>query len=155
MSVDAFNVTVYTQGKVKTTLPVPDPGGGPPLAPQNIWGAIFTSGGLRENGDRYAPSYIGGGLGLPKGDPNPDYDANGYDYTVEFSGGASAGQVQLFDPMFCGTGPNTTGGSYGAGDHWTDSPSGGPIKPVAVTYRLFDMRGTPLDPSDDGAPWPP
>ncbi|MGZ8527539.1 MAG: hypothetical protein ACXWWR_01995, partial [Candidatus Limnocylindrales bacterium] len=152
VSVDAFNVTVYTQGKVKQTLPVPDPITGTPLAPQNIWAAIFTSGGLRENGDRYAPSYIGGGLGLPTGDPNPDYDANGYDYTVELSGGATNGQVRLFDPIFCATGPNTTGGSYGAGDHWTGSPSGGPINPVAVTYRLYDMRNTPLDPSDDGAP---
>lgn len=150
-SVDALNVTVYTQARVNQTLPVPDPITGTPLAPQNIWGAVFTSGGLRENGDRYAPSHIGGGLGLPKGDPNPDYDANGYDYTVELSGGATNGQVRLFDPIFCATGNNGHGGSYGAGDHWTDSPTGTNVKPVAVTYRLFDMRGTPLDPTDDGA----
>ena len=152
VSVDAFTVTVYTQAKINTTLPVPNPGGGAALVPQNIWGAVFTSGGLRENGDRYAPSNIGGGLGVPTGDPNPDYDADGYDYTVELSGGATNGQVQLFDPMFCATGPNTTNGSYGAGDHWTDTPSGTVIKPVAITYNLYDMRGTPLDPTDDGAP---
>jgi Flp pilus assembly protein TadG len=152
VSVDAFNVTVYTQGKVNQTLPVPNPAGGAPLVPQNIWGAIFTSGGLRENGDRYAPSNIGGGLGLPAGDPNPDYDANGYDYTVELSGGATNGQVRLFDPIFCATGGNGHGGSYGAGDHWTDIPGGTTIRPVAVTYRLYDMHNTPLDPSDDGAP---
>ena len=39
-------------------LGVHDPGGGT-LASQGFWGAIFTSGGLRENGDRYAPKYIG------------------------------------------------------------------------------------------------
>ncbi len=150
-SVDAFTVTVYTQGKVNATLPVPNPAGGAPLAPQNIWGAVFTSGGLRENGDRYAPSYIGGGLGQPKGDPNPDYDPNGYDYTVELNGGSN-GQVQLFDPIFCATGDNGHGGSFGAGDHWTDTPNGTVIKPVAVTYRLYDMHNTPLDPTDDGAP---
>ena len=66
--------------------------------------------------------YLGNGAGGAKGDPNPDYDPNGYDYTVELSGGATNGQVQLFDPMFCATGDNGHGGSFGAGDHWTDHP---------------------------------
>ena len=75
-------------------LSVPDPGAPPTgtLATQGFWGAIFTSGGVRENGDRYAPLYIGGNNppdGV-SGGPNPNYDANGYEYTIEV--GAS-GQV--------------------------------------------------------------
>ena len=153
VSVDALTVTVYsTTAQVKTVLPVNDPITGTPLAPQNIWGAMFTSGGIRENGDRYGPSYLGNGAGGSKGDPNPDYDPNGYDYTVELSGGATNGQVRLFDPMFCATGDNGHGGSFGAGDHWTDHAPSQVVAPVAVTYRLYDMNGTPLDTSDDGLP---
>ncbi|HEX5825776.1 MAG TPA: pilus assembly protein TadG-related protein [Candidatus Limnocylindrales bacterium] len=153
VSVDAFTVTVFSHtARVKSVLSVLDPVSGLPLAPQNIWGAVFTSGGVRENGDRYAPASLGNGAGGSKGDPNPNYDPNGYDYTVELSGGATNGQVRLFDPIFCATGDNGHGGSFGAGDHWTDHAPSQVIAPVAVTYRLYDMRGTPLDASDDGAP---
>ncbi len=152
VSVDALNVTVYsTTARTKAVLPVVDPLSGTTLAPQNIWGAMFTSGGTRENGDRFGPSFLGNGAGGSKGDPNPDYDPKGYDYTVELSGGASNGIVQIFDPMFCATGDNGHGGSFGAGDHWTDHPPSQVTAPVAVTYRLYDTRGTPLDTSDDGA----
>ena len=113
---------------------------------------MFTSGGTRENGDRFGPAYLGNGAGGNKSDPNPDYDPNGYDYTVELSGGASNGMVALFDPMFCATGNNGHGGSYGAGDHWTDHVPSQVVAPVAVTYRLYNMNGTPLDTTDDGPP---
>ncbi len=153
VSTDALNVTVYTKtARVNTRLNVNDPLSGTPLTPQNIWGATFTSGGVRENGDRFDPMYLGNGAGGAKGDPNPDYDPNGVDYTVEFKGGATGGQVRLFDPMFCATGNNGHGGSFGAGDHWTDHAPSQVTAPVAVTYRLYDMHGTPLDPNDDGAP---
>ena len=52
---------------------------------------------------------------------NPNYDADGYDYTVDFP--AANGQVRLFDPIFCATGDNGHGGWFGAGDHWTGSPA--------------------------------
>ena len=150
VSVDALTVTVYsTTARTKSVLPVVDPTTGAVLTPQNIWGAIFTSGGIRENGDRYGPSFLGNGAGGAKGDPNPNYDPNGYDYTVELSGGASNGIVHLFDPMFCATGDNGHGGSFGAGDHWTDHPPSQVVAPVAVTYRLYNMNGTPLDGTDD------
>ena len=87
-------------------MPVDDPITGTPLAPQNIWGAMFTSGGLRENGDRYGPAYLGNGAGGAKGDPNPDYDANGYDYTVELSGGATNGRSG--SSIRCSARPATT-----------------------------------------------
>jgi hypothetical protein len=136
------------------TLNVPDPAGGT-LASQGFWGAIFTSGGWRENGDRYAPSYIGNGTGAPSGSANPDYDPDGYDYLVEV--GAS-GQIMLFDPVFCATGGNGHGGLFGAGDHWT-SPTGNAGAanftggPVAVTYTLYDTKGTLANPNDDGPPY--
>ena len=143
-----FEGSTATPG-VNKTLTVNDPVSGKPLASQGFWGAIFTSGGLRENGDRYAPSFLGGGLGKPKGDPNPDYDPSGYDYTIEVG---PNGQVQLFDPMFCATGDNGHGGSFGAGDHWTDHSPSQVIAPVAITYRLYDTNGTVANTQDDGNP---
>lgn len=132
------------------TLTVDDPLAGTALASQGFWGAIFTSGGWRENGDKYAPAHIGNGApgGLSGNDPSPTYDANGYDYTIELPGGS--GDVRLFDPIFCATGSNGHGGSFGAGDHWT---SGGTSElPVAITYRLYDTHGTLQDLTDDGPP---
>jgi Putative Flp pilus-assembly TadE/G-like len=131
-------------------LTVYDPSDGSALDSQGFWGAMFTSGGNRENGDRFGPANLGNGAGGSAGDPNPNYDANGYDYTLELPGGS--GQVQLFDPMFCATGNNGHGGSYGAGDHWTDHPGGQVIAPVGITYRLYDTQGTVANTSDDGAP---
>ena len=136
------------------TLDVPDPSGGT-LDSQGFWGAVFTSGGWRENGDRYAPSFIGNGTGAPSGSANPDYDANGYDYLVEVG---VSGEIRVFDPIFCATGDNGHGGSFGAGDHWTSPTAnlhaanftGGP---VGVTYTLYDTKGTLANPGDDGAPY--
>ena len=59
--------------------------------------------------------------------------------------------------MFCATGFNNHGGSYGAGDHWT-SPTANDGQttftggPVSVTYRLYDTNNTPANPADDGSP---
>jgi Flp pilus assembly protein TadG len=150
-SLDRVRLKVYYQGFTggDTTLSVNEPiSPFNPLNPQGFWGAVFTSGGVRENGDRYAPSFIGGGTGAPFGDPNPNYDPDGYDYTVEFEGGGSTGQIQLFDPMFCATGPNGSNW-YGAGDHWTGHPGGTTIAPVHVTYRLYNTNGSPYNEADD------
>lgn len=161
---DQLQVVVHYQTTVTTpttypVLSVPDPGSttGGTLDSQGFWGAIFTSGGVRENGDRYAPLYIGGNSPPDgtNGGPNPNYDAGGYDYTVEV--GAN-GQVRLFDPVFCATGPNLTGGWLGAGDHWTTDGTGGntTIGPVAVRFTLFDTKETPYTTLDDdpvGSPW--
>ena len=40
---------------------------------------------------------------------NPDYDTEGYDYTVVIKG--AGGQVQVFDAPFCEVGSNGTGGA--------------------------------------------
>lgn len=132
------------------TLTVKDPANGSVLASQGFWGAMFTSGGYRENGDRYAPAYIGGGTSAAADSASPDYDPDGYDYLLELPGGS--GQVSLFDPMFCATGDNGHGGSFGAGDHWTSHPGGQVDRPVSVTYRLYNTNGTLSNTGDDGAP---
>ena len=147
--VDYHTVTTTTSQQV---LSVPNPNGVGSLASQGFWGAMFTKGGVRENGDRYGPAYLGNGAtgGGGNNSPNPDYDPNGYDYTVELNGGAN-GQVALFDPIFCATGPNSSGGWLGTGDHWTTyGPTGGTaIAPVGVTYRLYDTNNTPYNLADD------
>ena len=165
VSVDQARVQVWWDMATTTTtttttwttedLTVPDPLTGTTLTSQGFWGAIFTSGGVRENGDKYAPNYIGGGTTATVGSASPTYDAGGYDYTIELPGGS--GQVSLFDPIFCATGDNGHGGSFGAGDHWTSHPTSTTsqstvVAPVSITYRLYNTRGTLLDASDDGAP---
>ncbi len=148
--------TTVTTPETLSVLSVPNPSGGS-LATQGFWGAIFTSGGVRQNGDRYGPLYIGGNNPPDgtNGGPNPDYDPNGYDYTIEV--GAS-GQVRLFDPVFCATGTSPSGGWLGTGDHWTTDGTGGgsTLGPVAVQFRLFNTNGTAYTMSDDtqvGSDW--
>jgi Flp pilus assembly protein TadG len=136
--------TTYTT----QTLNVNDPVAGTPLASQGFWGAMFTSGGVRENGDRFGPANLGAGAVDAPGPASPTYDANGYDYITELPGGN--GQVRLFDPMFCATGDNGHGGSFGAGDHWTGRQGGGQVvRPVAITYRLYNTNGTLANATDD------
>ncbi len=161
VQVDLLEVRVHYTTSVTTpttypVLSVPDPAGGT-LPTQGFWGAIFTSGGVRENGDRYAPLYIGGNNPPDgtNGGPNPDYDPNGYDYTVEVGSG---GEVRLFDPIFCATGRNLSGGWFGTGDHWTNDGTGGGenVGPVSVRFRLYNTNGTPYTGSDDtqvGSDW--
>ena len=148
--------TTVTTPETLSVLSVANPSGGS-LATQGFWGAVFTSGGVRENGDRYAPLYIGGNNPPDgtNGGPNPDYDPNGYDYTIEV--GAN-GQVRLFDPVFCATGTSPSGGWLGTGDHWTTDGTGGgtTLGPVAVRFRLFNTNGTVYTTADDtqvGSDW--
>ncbi|MEX1334268.1 MAG: pilus assembly protein TadG-related protein [Candidatus Limnocylindrales bacterium] len=140
----------YSTAESYSVLDIDDPLTGSPLASQGFWGAIFTPGGVRENGDRYAPQYIGGNNPPDgsNGGTNPDYDPNGYEYTIEL--GAN-GQVRLFDPVFCAVGQNLSGGWFGTGDHWTTDGTGGgtTIGPVSVRFQLFNTNGTPYTSNDD------
>ena len=146
-SLDFFDVTVYSTGpgtSAATNLPTP---AGEALAPttQGFWGAVFTRGGVRRNGDRYSPEHFDPGV------VNAEYAPEGYDYTIEF--GADGGRVNLFDPVFCATGANASGSWYGAGDHWTTQSSSNstpdPGGPVTTVFTLYDQNNTPYDPSDD------
>jgi hypothetical protein len=146
-SLDFFDVTVYSTGPGTpsvTNLPTP---AGEALAPttQGFWGAVFTSGGVRRNGDRYSPSWFDPGVA------NVEQRPEGYDYTIELN--SDGGRVHLFDPVFCATGANASGSWYGAGDHWTTQGNGGgtpdPGGPVSTVFTLYDQNNTPYDPSDD------
>ncbi len=146
-SLDFFDVTVYSTGpgtSAATNLPTPP---GEALAPttQGFWGAVFTRGGVRRNGDRYSPEHFDPGV------INAEYAPEGYDYTIEF--GSAGGRVNLFDPVYCATGANASGSWYGAGDHWTTQSSSNstpdPGGPVTTVFTLLNMNNTPYDPSDD------
>ena len=136
-----YHTTTTTTTTTLTTGSVTSPTGAS-LSSQGFWGAVITRGGSRENGDEFSPyndnSSISGHTST-----NPEYDANGYDYTVILPG--SSGQVKIYDASFCETGPNGSGGNMGAGDHWINgSPNG-----VTTVYSLWNENGTPYDPSDD------
>ena len=142
-SLDRITAVAYFHAAAAfTPVPVKDPSG-TTLASQGFWGAVFTKGGVRQNGDRYSPAWYSGSTGTA----NADYYPAGYDYTLELGAG---GKVDLFDAPFCGVGPNTTSGWYGAGDHWTSRPNGAsPYGPVTTRYRLYNTNGTQYDSTDD------
>jgi hypothetical protein len=125
---------------VTTTVSGPqtinDPNGSA-LTSQGFWGAVITLGGSRENGDEFSPANDN-----LKGTSNPEYDAGGYDYTVILG---SNGKLELFDPTFCETGSNASGGNLGAGDHWI----GGPPNGVTTVFSLWNENGTAYTTVDD------
>lgn len=108
------------------------------LSAQGFWAALITRGGQRQNGDAYSPVSNGGSA-------NADHDPGGYNYTVEFGAGTANGSVYLFDPTYCGVGPNPAGGWYGTGDHWIASDRNA----VSTHFRLYRTNGTPTDETDD------
>ncbi len=126
----------YTTSTVDDPLQraITDPSTGAALTSQGFWGAVISAGGQRGNGDRYSPLLDGS-------NPNPDYDGKGYDYTIEVG---ALGRVSIFDPTFCATGPNTSGGSYGTGDHYI-----GTVGPVDTVFTLFNTNGTAYNLGDD------
>ena len=108
------------------------------LTSQGFWGAVLTRGSNRQSGDAISPANNGGAA-------NPDYDANGYDYTVDFPAGTNNGRVYLYDPTFCAVGHHSSGSYLGTGDHWIGT--GG--TPVTTQFRLWNTRNTPFDTNDD------
>ena len=148
--VDSVQVRVHYTAPARTTV-TSSLGGFSDVTTQGFWAAVFTRGGIRQEGDRYSPAFFD-----PGGGTNPDFDPAGYDYVLEYSGGATNGSVDLFDPMFCGVGDNRLPGAgaagpgwLGAGDHWTTQPSGGGRADPTIEYRLYNENNTPYDPSDD------
>jgi hypothetical protein len=136
----SYHTTTTTTTTTLTTGSVPSPAGGT-LAPQGFWGAVITRGGSKENGDEFSPQNDNASISGHTS-TNPEYDSSGYDYTVIVG---SNGVVKIFDPTFCETGPNGSGGNMGAGDHWIGgSPNG-----VTTVFSLWSENGTPYDTSDD------
>ena len=154
VSVDALNVTVYTTTARVKTPSRQRPAGGHAARRRRTSGARSSPpAALRENGDRYDPCTSATAPAAPRATRTRTTTRTASTTPSSSATARSNGQVQLFDPMFCATGDNGHGGSFGAGDHWTDHSAGARSRrPVAVTYRLYDMHGTPLDTSDDGAP---
>jgi hypothetical protein len=134
-----YCLTTPAKSSCDSTNAVPDASGSGTLPSQGFWGAIQSSGNKREQGDAFTPyndplnpksnSY---------GGTNPNYDPNGYNYEVEVP--AAGGAVYIFDPTFCAV----TGGK-GSGDHWNDNTNWS----VTSYFKLYDMKGTPWDTTDD------
>jgi Flp pilus assembly protein TadG len=119
---------------------VPTASGFGNLAPLGFFGGVEARGTERQNGDAYSTFYNG------RPTLNPGFDANGYQYIVEFGAGTVGGSVWLYDPMFCATGAGTSSGRrLGAGDNWFTNGSTG----ITTVYNLMDMNGTPYTLGDD------
>jgi Flp pilus assembly protein TadG len=122
-----------------TCGPVNDPSSNP-IASQGFWGAVITYGGNRGNGDLYSTHNNGAGV------TNTYYDANGYQYIIDFPTGTTGGLVRIFDASYCATGKDSGGGGQqlGTGDHWIGGNGA-----VTTEYILWNTMGTPYDTSDD------
>jgi putative Flp pilus-assembly TadE/G-like protein len=119
---------------------VPSAAGFGNLAPLGFFGGVEARGTERQNGDAYSTFYNG------RPTLNTGFDANGYQYIVEFGAGTVGGSVWLYDPMFCATGAGTSSGRrLGAGDNWFTNGSTG----ITTVYNLLDMNGTPYTLADD------
>src|SRR5947209_2829977 len=119
---------------------VPSADGAGNLAPLGFFGGVEARGTERQNGDAYSTYYDN------RPTLNPGFDANGYQYIVEFGPGTTGGSVWLYDPMFCATGAGTSSGRrLGAGDNWFTNGGNG----ITTVYNLLDMNGTPYTLADD------
>ncbi len=119
---------------------VPSAAGANDLAPLGFFGGVEARGTERQNGDAYSTYYNN------RPTLNTGFDANGYQYIVEFGTGTVGGSVWLYDPMFCATGAGTSSGRrLGAGDNWFSNGGTG----ITTVYNLLDMNGTPYTLADD------
>ncbi len=131
-------VRISRTATAEYTLPVPM---GSPLSTYgdntgNYWAAAMSQGANRGYGDAYGTYYN------PSPTLNNQYDARGYQYTIDVPVGAGATNVDLYDPTFCAVDANK-----GTGDHWI---SGSTYPGMSTYYTLWsDPAETPLDYSDD------
>ncbi len=142
-----YTSTVQTQTKNNPsaqTVFAPD---GTALTPQNFWGAMQSYGAPAVQGDAFMTGFT-----TRTSVTNPSYDPDGYyNYAVEIPSGASNGEVWIFDPAFCDTGPASNNVNQGTGDSWTvGAPNGASTpNPIDALYELWNMENTPYDTSDD------
>jgi len=118
---------------------------GTAISPRGFWGALLMKGSNRTSGDAFSPAYN------PYPTANVDFKPDGYDYTVEITGGN--GRVWIFDAGFCAVGHGSTGsvaGQYlGTGDHWLGNYSNA-YNAASTYFRLwYDEKNTPYDSTDD------
>ncbi len=145
-SLDGLQVEVTSHHTTTTTTTgtaaVPAAPDGSTPTTQGFWGAVITRGGSKENGDEFSPANDNASI-AGHTSTNAEFDASGYDYAVIING--SNGKVALFDPTFCETGSNGSGGNLGAGDHWI----AGSANAVTTVYSLWNENGTPYSTGDD------
>ena len=140
VSVDALWIQVSWSRSVTTFVPDANLTGpsGEALSPRGFWGTMLSQGAADINGDAYLPYYETVGTTT-----NPQHDAaKFYDYAVYLPPGSANGQLQIYDPLFCGTDGS---GEYGTGDRWFSSSASA----VSAFYTLYDTQDTLYDLSDD------
>jgi len=159
VSLDHLQIQVYyststtTTTTTWTTAPtdVIGPHGGV-LAPHNFWAAMNSQGAPNVQGDAYLTKYETRTSALNVDD---DTDPDGiympdeyYSYGVEIPAGGS-GELWIFDPGFCESGPSGSG--LGAGEFWTVGSSNGYAtrQPISAYFDLYDSKETPYDTGDD------
>ena len=138
--VDQVGVRVGWSRTTSTTIPDANVAGpnGEVLVPRGFWGTMLSQGAADVNGDAYLPYYE-----TPTTTTNPEYAATRYyDYAVYLPPGSANGQLQIFDPVFCGT---DASGEYGTGDRYFSSSA----SPISAFYTLWDTNDTLWDTSDD------
>ncbi len=137
--IDHLRLRVSYTWNTSTFVPdanITDPYGAA-LAPRGFWGTMLSQGAEDINGDAYLPRYE-----VRTSQVNPSYDPGAfYDYAVEIPAGASAGEIWVFDPVFCATDGS---GAYGTGDRWFGGNAA-----MSAFYELYDTAGTPYDLLDD------
>lgn len=121
--------------------PIPVAPGDTASAPANrgFFGAVSSQGGKTTNGDMIDPTTDGSIA-------NPEYNANGYYYTVQIP--SDGGAVYIFDPTFCSVHwhnpADNSEHNIGEGDHWV----GGAVSPgMSTFYTLWNTNSLPLAPS--------
>jgi hypothetical protein len=140
VSVDALWVRISWTRSVTTWVPDPALAGpdGESLTARGFWGTMLSQGAADINGDAYLPAFD-----TPTSGANAEYQpARFYDYAVWMPPGSANGDLQVFDPVFCGT---DGGGQYGTGDRWFSSSASA----VSAFYTLYDTHETLYDTTDD------
>jgi hypothetical protein len=139
---------ICSDGQTPPVCPqVPSADGVGNLAPLGFFGGVETMGAEKNFGDAYSTFYDN------RLTPNPQYDASGYSYIVDFGPGTVNGRVWIFDPKFCATGASTADPSQrlGVGDFWLLGygvpccSAGLPPTPISVQYELWDVNNSPFN----------
>lgn len=128
----------------------------PPFTYPNFWGNIEGAGTAKQQGDAYAANWCDiptdGCNGSGDGQ-NLDYTANGYYYTVDFTGTATT-SLQVFDPAFVNVGSlcdASSSAQLGAASNLTNIPSypQGPTN-TADIHKRFQPVTNASAPTDAG-----
>ena len=93
-----------------TTWPLTNP---PPQSYPNFWANIAGGNSVKVNGDAFAADNCGANVDGCSGTgpgTNLDYNADGYFYSVDFTGTATV-DLQVFDPGFVDVGDNCNNGN--------------------------------------------